>query len=123
MLRTQSKMHIGGYYLVFAGQGPVVGGVENFASLECHAQIHQHGPNKNNKSGRTRHPTLVTNSIKSSHLQSSLVPWSFWSIERSVRPVPRSAAELFTLLDADCNGFVDEEEFIRSVLPDEYIKD
>lgn len=34
-----------------------------------------------------------------------------------------SAAELFTLLDADCNGFVDEEEFIRSVLPDEYIKE
>eukprot|EP00913_Durusdinium_trenchii_P012533 g11768.t2 len=34
-----------------------------------------------------------------------------------------AAAELFTLLDVDYNGYVDSEEFLRNVFPDEYVKE
>lgn len=34
-----------------------------------------------------------------------------------------AAAELFTLLDVDYNGYVDDDEFLRNVFPDEYIKE
>ena len=30
-----------------------------------------------------------------------------------------AAAELFTLLDVDYNGYVDDDEFLRNVFPDE----
>mmetsp|Transcript_39899 Transcript_39899/g.86393 ORF Transcript_39899/g.86393 Transcript_39899/m.86393 type:complete len:295 (+) Transcript_39899:828-1712(+) len=34
-----------------------------------------------------------------------------------------AAAELFTMLDTDYNGYVDDDEFLRNVFPDEYIKE
>jgi len=34
-----------------------------------------------------------------------------------------AAAELFTMLDTDYNGYVDDDEFLRNVFPDEYVKE
>jgi len=34
-----------------------------------------------------------------------------------------AAAELFTILDTDYNGYVDDDEFLRNVFPDEYVKE